>query len=67
MSEVWLARDGDGEYGVYELEPVWEKDKNWFDSEGKYAMFAPWHIKALSIPTLRKGTKKKIRITVEVL
>ena len=66
MKELWLARD-EGGYHLFYSEPTYKKNV-------PYVPFPYWYgdtisedinAKALGLPTIRKGTKKKVRITVE--
>jgi hypothetical protein len=63
-TDLWLSRDPDGYYSASMTEPVRKRTgafPNWFWD-------AP-HIKDVGYPlaALRKGTKRRIRVTVEVL
>ena len=65
-TDLWLSRDPDGSYWVSEEEP--RKYDNgvywvWATDEGLLAE----HTGLIGVPTLRKGTKRPIRVTVEVL
>jgi len=62
-TDLWLSRDPDGTYCVSEAKPERndEEDWEWFP-EGRW-----WQPDLISVPALRKGTKRRIRVTVEVL
>ena len=65
--ELWLARKINGRYlvasgKVYKMSMGFQTDGEWLLMD-----IHSENIKALGLPTIRKGTKKKIRLTVEVL
>jgi hypothetical protein len=65
-TELWLSRDADGSYWASRQEPVlriWGDSVAWVNDNGP---IFPWEVPN-SLPTVRKGTKRRIRVTVEVL
>lgn len=62
MKKVWLARDEDGSYSLFEEEPV---EKGWWTSAGKSEYLTPTKHEILNLPGIPPGTKKQITITVE--
>ncbi len=63
-ADLWLSRDPDGTYCVSEAEPMRiddAKDWDWW-IEGTWE-----HPDLIVVPPIRKGTKRRIRVTVEVL
>lgn len=66
-TDLWLSRDPDGEMWLHLEEPVREtgvSDGWWFNTSSGHSETWPAFI---APPTLRKGTKRPIRVTVEVL
>ncbi len=68
-TDLWLSRDPDGSYWVSEQEPhkyVRADFWAWYAEEGPIAQVRDrdW---MRFYPSLRKGTKRPIRVTVEVL
>ena len=63
-TDLWLSRDPDGSYWVSEDEPTKvrvSRNDWWWDSD-EFVSVLQFHT-----PALRKGTKRRIRVTVEVL
>jgi hypothetical protein len=64
-TDLWLSRDPDGAYWISKQEPVlriWGDTVAWVDEDGPiFECEGHW------LPTVRKGKKARIRVTVEVL
>lgn len=72
MTELWLTRDEDGEVGIFNKEePSWNvKYKYWATADGLAPDFYSTSLRecrALGLPTIRKGTKKRVRVTWEIV
>ena len=67
--ELWLARSESGLVSVHVDEPNYREAMNmWIDGSGHRAAYLLFsESKVLGLPTIRKGTKKKIKLTMEVL
>lgn len=64
-TDLWLSRDPDGTYWVSEEEPekrLFGDSWDWEWDKGEPLVDVP-----VFFPALRKGTKRRIRVTVEVL
>lgn len=63
-TDLWLSRDPNGDYWASEKEPFRQRDAlgDWWWDTGDGDMDAPTFY-----PVIRKGTKRRIRVTVEVL
>ena len=67
-TDLWLSRDPDGSYWVSEQEPRKFYDgAHWVWAPDEGLLGEPQCPLMSGIPFLRKGTKRRVRITVEVL
>ena len=69
--ELWLGRNKYGLTALFRDEPTrdmdYDKGLSWRGKMLDLSYLRRRDMKALGLPTIRKGTKKKIKLTVKIL